>query len=559
MKNLSIRTKIVAVLAPIILILVALAGLAVLQMGQIRADAMEIEDNWLPSIQTLGGINTATSDYRIAEGSHVMSTTDIDMTNAEKDMASVESALSNLRETYEQHISSAEERATYEKFAESWDSYMTHHAQILALSGQNLNEQASQVFKVDSRKAFDDASAAIVELVDMNDEGAALAGKRAEEAYGIAVVVAAASAIAAFLAAIFLGWLLVKSLSPPVKDITSVMKQLTNGNLNVEIAGSDRRDELGEMAAAVRVFKDNMIETERLRAEQQREQQRQLERAAKINASVSAFDKRIGEVVQVVASAASELQSTAQAMSGAAEETSSQSMAVAAASEQTSQNVQTVAVATEELTASIREIERQTAESSRLASGAVARANLTGEQINHLMAAYSKIEGVIDIINGIAAQTTLLALNATMEAARAGEAGRGFAVVASEVKSLASQTAKSTEDISAAIREIRTAVNEADASIAEISVSIGHVSEAGNGIAAAVQQQGSATREISRNVEEAARGTQGVSSNISAVTEAASHTGVAASQVLAAAGELARNGEVLRGQVASFLSEVRAA
>jgi len=358
---------------------------------------------------------------------------------------------------------------------------------------------------------------------------------------------------------VLLAWLIGRVIAQPVVAMTGVMQTLSSGNLQVDIPARERKDEIGEMAKSVQVFKESMIEAERLRAEQQAEQQRQLDRAKTIEASVAGFEKVIAEVVDTVSSASTELQSTAQAMAATAEETTRQATTVAAASEQATANVQTVASATEELSASVREIGQQVSQSSRMTAEAVSQANQSNEQVQGLTGAAAKIGDVVKIIADIAGQTNLLALNATIEAARAGDAGKGFAVVASEVKALANQTARATEEIAAQVKAIQEATQTSAESIQGITETIGRVNETATTIASAVEEQGAATQEIARNVTEAARGTQEVSSNIGGVSEAASQTGAAASQVLASAGELSRNGELLKQQVESFLREVRAA
>jgi methyl-accepting chemotaxis protein len=345
---------------------------------------------------------------------------------------------------------------------------------------------------------------------------------------------------------------------PLAASIVNV-KALADGDKSTEIVGSERKDEIGQIATALKVFKDNLIEAERLRAEQQAEHQRQLERGQKIEASVASFEKVIAEVVNTVSSASTELQSTAQAMAATAEETTRQSTTVAAASEQATTNVQTVASATEEISASIKEIGQQVTQSSGMIGEAVRQANLSNEQVQGLTVGAQKVGDVVKMINDIAGQTNLLALNATIEAARAGDAGKGFAVVASEVKALANQTAKATEEIAAQIKAIQEATQSSAASIQGITETIGKVNETATTIASAVEEQGAATQEIARNVTEAAKGTQEVSSNIGGVSEAASQTGAAAAQVLASAGELSKNGELLKQQVDAFLREVRAA
>jgi methyl-accepting chemotaxis protein len=283
------------------------------------------------------------------------------------------------------------------------------------------------------------------------------------------------------------------------------------------------------------------------------------ERGKKIDASVREFEASITGVVDSVASAATELRSTAQAMAATSEETTRQSTTVAAASEQATQNVQTVASAAEELSASIREISQQVTQASAVIQEGVRQAVASNEQVQGLVATAEKIGDVVEIISGIAGQTNLLALNATIEAARAGDAGKGFAVVASEVKALANQTAKATDEIAAQIRSIQEATQLAVHSIQGVTGTIEKINETATAIASAVEEQGAATQEISRNVLQAAQGTQEVSSNIASVSEAAQQTGTAATQVLTSAGELSQNGEALKMKMHAFLRDVRAA
>ena len=379
--------------------------------------------------------------------------------------------------------------------------------------------------------------------------------RRAENAFYIALAVCVLTLVITG----FVGLRIVRGITRPIQSMTGVMTTLAGGNHSVEVPATERKDEIGEMAKAVLVFKDNMIAAKEAAAREAEEQKKREARAQNVDRLTKEFDTAISSVLKTVAAAATELQSTASSMSSTAEETNRQASAVAAASEQTTTNVQTVAAATEEMSSSVGEIGRQVSQSTEIAKRAVSEADKTNSAVQGLADAASKIGEVVKLISDIAEQTNLLALNATIEAARAGEAGKGFAVVASEVKTLASQTAKATEEIATQIGAIQGAVGGSVEAIKGIGKTIGEISEIATTIASAVEEQGAATQEISRNVQEAAKGTQEVSNNIGQVSEASSATGAAATQVLSAATELSTQAETLRTEVTRFLDEVRAA
>jgi len=301
-----------------------------------------------------------------------------------------------------------------------------------------------------------------------------------------------------------------------------------------------------DMDVAISVYQEAML-AERAR------------RGQKLDGLTQSFEVKVGELVGMVSSAATELRTTAESMTGTAGQTTEQATTVAAAAEQASANVQNVASAAEELSSSIAEISRQVTQSAKIAGRAVEDAQRTDGVVRALAEGAQKIGDVVSLISDIAGQTNLLALNATIEAARAGEAGRGFAVVASEVKSLATQTAKATDDIARQIAQIQEATNEAVLSIQSIGGTIGEVNEIAATIAAAVEQQGSATQEIARSVQQAAAGTQQVTASISGVSHGATITGSAATQVLSAADELSRQAENLSGEIGYFIAGVKAA
>jgi methyl-accepting chemotaxis protein len=347
-----------------------------------------------------------------------------------------------------------------------------------------------------------------------------------------------------------------RSISKAIGAMVRSMKRLASGDATIEIPGIGRRDELGEMAEAVQVFKTNMIENERMRAEQAETEQRQAQqRKADMNNLANQFETAVGQIVEAVSSASTELEASADTLTNTAARSQTLATAVASASEEASTNVQSVASATEELSSSVNEISRQVQESARMANDAVDQARTTNERVSEL----SKAADVVELINTIAGQTNLLALNATIEAARAGEAGRGFAVVASEVKALAEQTAKATGEIGQQISGIQDATQHSVKAIKDISGTIEKLSEISSTIAAAVEEQGAATQEISRNVQQAAQGTHEVSSNVTDVQRGATETGTASSQVLSAAQSLSQDSNRLKLELDRFLVNVRAA
>jgi methyl-accepting chemotaxis protein len=339
------------------------------------------------------------------------------------------------------------------------------------------------------------------------------------------------------------------------------MRELASGNFEVVLPGLGRKDEIGQMAGAVEEFKVQAVAKAARDAAEQEEKNRSAAEARRIELGKFAndFEAAVGAIVGNVAASARELEGAAGMLTRTAETTQNLSGTVASASEEASSSVQSVAGATEELSVSIDDIGRQVRESSVIAEGAVSQARETDARIGKLSHAAQQIGEVVKLINAIAEQTNLLALNATIEAARAGEAGRGFAVVASEVKTLASQTAKATDEISGQISSMQTATAESVAAIKQIVETIGRVSSIALQITTAVEQQGSATQEIARNVQNVAKSTQDVALNITEVNRGATETGSASSEVLNSAKTLSVESGRLRQELDQFMATIRAA
>lgn len=384
-------------------------------------------------------------------------------------------------------------------------------------------------------------------------------GPQASRTIRMAVWAVAIAAGVAVLLGIATAWLIGTGIARPVSAMTDAMRRLADGDKTVEIPAVGQKDEVGDMAAAVKVFKENMIEAERLAAEQQAEQEKQIARGKKLDEMTQAFEREVEEVMSTLSSATEELGATAGQMASTAEETSNQSKAVAAASTQASANVQTVASATEQLVASIREINQQVSNASSIADRAHQQGQTATDRIEHLRVSADEIGSIVALISDIAEKTNLLALNATIEAARAGEAGKGFAVVADEVKQLASQTAKATDEIGKKIMEMQDGVQTTVPAMQVIAETINELKSISASVAAASEQQTAATQEISRNVQEAAVGTQEVSSNTTGLNEASQSTASAAEQVAATSKEVALKSDSLKRYIGDYIVGTRAA
>ena len=561
MKSLTLKTALIAVSALTLIMALAVGWISMSSLGTLNDGANTFNDNVLPGLQAAEEMNVAFGDFRIAGAEHLMATTEKEQSDAEADIEAAQAAFAEWSRKYAPTIlaDATEERASFEKIQADFKKYQDLNEQYVALSRAAQDVEAGAIFRGEMNTLYLGTGDELDKLIDTNNAIADAVNADNDATFASTWWIVAA--LVGVLVAVAVGLIAFSLLGVirPIARIVASMTTLAGGDKESAIPFTDRSNELGAMAKAIQVFKDNMIEADRLRAEQEETKKRaEAARRQGMLELADRFESSVGGIVNGVTSAATELQATAQALSATAEETSRQSTAVAAASEQTTQNVQTVAAATEELSSSIREIGNQVTESSRIVAGAVTQAEDTNSKVKGLADAAQKIGEVVTLINEIASQTNLLALNATIEAARAGEAGKGFAVVASEVKNLATQTGRATEEIAGQVKAIQDSTESAAQAIHAITVTINRVNEISTAIASAVEEQGAATQEISRNVQEASTGTAEVSTNITGVTQASQQTSAGSTQVLASASELASNGERLKQEVDTFLHTVRA-
>jgi methyl-accepting chemotaxis protein len=558
----SIRTKIITVVA---FLLVALAGmglLAVLSMRAINANTVDITTNWLPSVRVLGELRAGLVTYRTVIREHLLGETAEEKVATEKTLAGVVDGNNQILKNYESLITTPEERALYNEWTQTWGKYTKGTQEVMELSRKDPGHfpHEAHVLNVNTvNKLGLDSDTILKKDIDLNNAGADKAASDAAASYASALAMMAVILGAAIIIGIGVGVYLVRDVSNGIASIVKPMQALGQGDLTAEVPHRGEKTEIGLMADALQVFKEALIAKKAADEAAAKDAEAKIERGRRVDDITRDFEQMIGEIVQTVASASSQLESSAGTLSSTADRSQSLATAVAAASEEASTNVQSVASATEEMASSVNEISRQVQESARMATDAVGQARSTTDRVSELSKAATRIGDVVELINTIAGQTNLLALNATIEAARAGEAGRGFAVVASEVKALAEQTAKATGEIGQQINGIQAATQDSVNAIKEISGTIEKLSEISSTIAAAVEEQGAATQEISRNVQQAAQGTQQVSSNITDVQRGATETGSASSQVLTAAKTLSGDSGRLKVEVSKFLTSVRAA
>ncbi|MGE5516122.1 MAG: methyl-accepting chemotaxis protein [Bacteroidota bacterium] len=555
--NMKIGNKLTLGFATLTVMFLLNGLFAVGLLSHLYGNTIAIGTDWMPSVTTLARLETEVVQYQMLLFRHQTLDDDAEMVAVEKRMVDQKAKIATIRDAYGKMISSEDERILHERVGTGLARYFAETEKVLALSRAHDKAKALALVGTDTREIFYNMRQDMQKAVKLNDDGAAAAVTDAQRSFSASRMqllgVVGVVAVFAFAAAVMLR----RAIAGPVVAMTDAMRHLAEGDRQVIVPALGRGDEVGAMASAVQVFKENAIRADRLAAEQQAERDSRDARAKTIETLTGDFDRSVTGALDVMAQAADDMESTAQAMSANAEQTTRQVDQVVSATERANASVETVASAAEELAASIAEIGRQVEHSSRLSRSASDEALQTNQTVKGLAESSARIGDVVSLINDIASQTNLLALNATIEAARAGEAGKGFAVVANEVKSLANQTARATEEIGQQIGAVQSATGQAVTAIGGIVERIQEINQIATAIASAVEQQSAATAEIARNVQQAASGTQEVSSNIGGVNQAASETGSAAMQVLSSAQSLAREAESLKQLVDSFLGNVR--
>ena len=562
----SIRAKLITAFTVVLCGTISLGRFAIQRLDGVNAAAAELRDDWLPGTRALGDMGRFVERLRSNQALAINSTTEAEHARTAHQIAEQAKLYETAFKEYYATIALdgpdviAEETQLAATIKDAWKAFQVLSAKYQDILAHGTHEQGVAFLNHEMYDAMGVLRHAINADLDFQIKQGGQAGER-----GAALGTSAHSLILVALGMMAtlccgIAWSLIRGISAPIGKMTTAMRRLADRDMSYDVPGVGRGDEIGNMAAAVLVFKESMIRADRLAAEQdQTKAASAVAQKAAMNETADAFQSKVGGLVAMLSSNAADLEATARTMAGTATQANGQAATVAAAAEEASAGVATVAAAAEELTASISEISRQVAQSARITDQAVADAQRTNAIVQTLTESAERIGHVVGLIANIAAQTNLLALNATIEAARAGDAGKGFAVVASEVKSLATQTAKATGEIGAQIAHIQSVTREAGAAIRGITGTIEGVSSIALSIATAVEEQSAATAEIARNVQQTARAAQDVTVNIGGVSQAATGAGAAAAQVLSAAAGLSRQAEQLTSEVSSFVAGVRAA
>lgn len=557
-QNFSIQVKSSLILGMLTALVLALSLLSYQSNSATYQATIEIGQHRLPSVRLAGDIQTTTSRLRAMAARLAMANSADDLAAGMKSSQATQEQLSQFVKQFRAELNGREEeQRLFDAVEREIANNMAVNRQIAEASQAGKRQEAIEIYLRTASvfAKFREAAEALTDVIRQeSDRDVATA----EADHHKSVVILVIASVLAMIIAALSNWVMTRTVSFPIRDITATMRRLADLDLTVTIADSQRRDEIGAMSTALLVFVKNMKEAERLRGEQAAEQEGRLVRSQKIEELVSLFERTVFELLATVGDATVGLENTAQSMSTTADETTIQVNAVADAARETSTNVQTVASATDELSASTQEIGRQITQSAEFADHARRQGQETDRRMAQLSAAAQKIGEVVQLISSIAQQTNLLALNATIEAARAGAAGKGFAVVASEVKQLATQTAKATEEITQKVDEMQAMTGQSVDAVKEIIGTVARIAESATGIASAVEEQSAATEEIARNVQNVAAAIESVTKSVMGVTDGAGRTGKASGELLEASIKLKSDMGGLRQRVDDFIIQISA-
>jgi methyl-accepting chemotaxis protein len=541
-RDIGIRTKLAASFGILVLIMCATGLFSADRIMRVNQTAVDIDSIWLPSVRYIGDVRYNMARHRAIISRHVMTSEPDQKNQIEERVRLAEKNVEDARKIYEPLIASAAERAAYDAFVPAWDTYLAACARMLTVSKVGNTAEAMKLFMTEVSVAGLRAESTIDKIVEINLSGANSAEQVGNALYLTSRRFLIASAGFATMFALIAGYFLTRTVAGPVKAMTVAMTQLAGGDVNVAIPAAGQRDEIGRMADAVLVFKQQAVENMQLAEREKLAEQQAIEfRAQAIRDMAEKVERETTGAIEAIAATARQVDQTAHEMSQFASSVADDTQSVAAASEEAQTNSQAVAAAAEQLSSSIQEIAAQVARTSQITQAAVASGESAASTVQSLTDAVGRISDVTRLISEIASRTNLLALNATIEAARAGEAGRGFAVVASEVKNLASQTARSTEDINRLIGEIQSVTQAAVGAMSDVGKRVREIDGATASIAAAMEQQGAATGEIARNVSQTTAAAQEVSGKIQNVSVGAGNVGDKANNVRTSIGEVAAN------------------